>query len=80
MITFIEDEHIIISMPIESFYEQLDVIFDDLYNEYGLIDELIQYKHVLISAYEKEHSYRNAYNTQKEKNWYIDENGYVKSK
>jgi hypothetical protein len=67
-------------MPIESFYEQLDIIFDDLYSKHGLLDELIQYKDVLITAYEKEHSYHNVYNTQKEKNWYIDENGCIKSK
>lgn len=69
------------NMSAESFYEQLDTIFDDLYKKHGLLDELIEYKDTLINAYEKEHSYRNIYsNKDIENNIYIDENGYVKSK
>ena len=68
-------------MSAESFYEQLDIIFDDLYKKHGLLDELIEYKDALINAYEKEHSYRNI-NTKNniQKQIYIDENGYIKSK
>ena len=68
-------------MSIESFYEQLDIIFDDLYRKHGLLDELIEYKDALINAYENEHSYRNIHlKKNTEKQFYIDENGYIKSK
>ncbi len=68
-------------MSAESFYEQLDIIFDDLYKKHGLLDELIEYKEALINAYEKEYNYRNI-NVKKstQKQFYIDENGYIKSK
>jgi hypothetical protein len=66
-------------MTAESFYEQLDIIFDNLYKNYGLLDKLIKYKEILINAYEKEHSYHNIY-TKKHTQIYIDENGYIKSK
>ncbi len=66
----------------ESFYEQLDIVFEKIYNKYGLTDNLINHKQLLIQFYEKENSYRTAhiFKDTCNKHYYIDENGYVKSK
>lgn len=65
-----------------NFYEQLDIVFDKLYDKYGSTDELMGYKNDLIDIYENENSYRCAELLKyiKPKQFYIDENGYVKTK
>ncbi len=64
-----------------NFYEQLDIVFNYLYEKYGLIDELIEHKQNLIHVYENERGYRSAAigKLLKPKHFYIDENGYIKS-
>ena len=65
----------------ENFYEQLDMVFDRLYEKLGLTDELIGYKNDLLHIYENENAYRCAHILKaiKPKHWYIDEAGYIKS-
>lgn len=66
----------------KNFYEQIDMVFDSLYEKYGFIDDIIQYKQDLLEIYENENSYRSAdiLKMIKPKNFYIDENGCIKSK
>lgn len=63
-----------------NFYEELDNIFDKLYELHGLTDELINHKSTILVAYEKERGYRYAHTNQSIscKKISIDENGYVK--
>jgi hypothetical protein len=69
-------------MHTESFYEQLDVVFDKMYEKYGFTDDLIHHKQLLIALYDKENSYRTShiFKETKVQQFYIDENGYIKSK
>jgi hypothetical protein len=60
-----------------NFYEELDIVFDKLYEIYGLTDELINYKSNILVAYEKERGYRYAYTHISSKKIFVDENGYV---
>lgn len=68
-------------MTVETFYEQIDIVFDRLYEKYGLTDELIQHKQDLLEIYDKENEYRckHIMDKLKVRHFYIDENGYVKS-
>jgi hypothetical protein len=36
------------------FYQQIDIIFDNLFQKYGYTDELMEYKSTLIDVYESE--------------------------
>jgi hypothetical protein len=36
------------------FYQQIDIIFDNLFQKYGYTDELLEYKNKLIEVYESE--------------------------
>ena len=36
------------------FYQQIDIIFDNLFEKYGYTDELLEYKSKLIEVYESE--------------------------
>ena len=65
-----------------NFYQQIDALFDKLYEKFGFTDEIIEYKQILLRVYEKENHYRNAVKFKhiKPKEFYIDENGYIKSK
>lgn len=69
-------------MLAESFYEQLDIVFDKMYEKYGLTDDLIDHKQMLMQLYDKKNNYRTAhiFKDNKNFNFYIDEDGYVKSK
>ena len=63
------------------FYEQLDIVFDKLYEMYGFNDDIIQYKSNIITAYDKERGYRHEFvmKSVKQKHWYIDDQGYIRS-
>jgi hypothetical protein len=61
-----------------NFYEQLDIIFDKLYEKYGFEDNIIDYKQKLLKLYDIENEYRN--HKVNNIDLYIDENGYVKTK
>jgi hypothetical protein len=61
-----------------NFYEQLDIIFDKLYEKYGFEDNIIDYKQKLLKLYDIENEYRN--HKVINIDLYIDENGYVKTK
>lgn len=65
----------------ESFYEQMDMVFDRLYEKYGLTDELIGYKSDLLHIYDNENAYRSAHILKliKPKQWYVDETGCIRS-
>ena len=65
----------------DNFYEHIDIIFDSLYEKFGLTNELITYKSELLSYYENEKSYRHAFSYIKntEKHFRIDENGCIRS-
>jgi hypothetical protein len=56
-----------------NFYEELDIVFDELYEIHGLIDELINYKSIILLVYEKERAYTHI----SSKKIFVDENGYV---
>lgn len=64
-----------------NFYEQLDIVFDQLYEKYGLTDELMQFKSDLLYVYDNERGWRSAELLKliKPKRWYIDERGRVVS-
>lgn len=61
-----------------NFYEQLDIVFDKLYEKYGFEDNIIDYKQKLLKLYDLENEYRN--HKVNNIDVYIDENGYVKTK
>ena len=64
-----------------NFYEQLDIVFDKMYEKYGLNNELIQLKSCILSAYDEEYGYiyEHVYRSIRSRSVYIDENGYVKT-
>jgi len=64
-----------------NFYEQLDTVFDILYERYGFIDDIINLKSDLLYVYENENSWKSQALLKliKPKQWYIDENGCIKS-
>jgi hypothetical protein len=61
-----------------NFYEQLDIVFDKLYEKYGFEDNIIDYKQKLLKLYDLENEYRNHKINDMEV--YVDENGYIKTK
>lgn len=61
-----------------NFYQQLDIVFDKLYEKYGFEDNIIDYKQKLLKLYDLENEYRN--HKVNNIDVYIDENGYVKTK
>ena len=65
----------------ESFYEQMDMVFDKLYEKFGLTDELMGYKNDLLHIYDNENAYKSAHILKliKPKQWYIDETGCIRS-
>lgn len=65
----------------ENFYEQMDMVFDRLYEKYGLTDELMGYKNDLLHIYQNENAYKSAHILKliKPKQWYIDETGCIRS-
>lgn len=62
-----------------NFYEQLDIVFDKLYEKHGLTQELMHFKSDLLYVYNNEQGWRSAEILKliKPKRWYIDEKGYV---
>lgn len=65
----------------ENFYEQMDMVFDRLYEKFGLTDELMGYKNDILHIYENENAYKSAHLLKliKPKQWYIDETGCIRS-
>ena len=70
----------IIAKMIE-FYDQLDVVFDKLYEMYGFNHDIMQYKSDIIKIYEKERGYRYhcVIQSTKDIHWHIDDQGYIRS-
>lgn len=62
----------------DNFYEHIDIVFDNLYEKFGLTDELIKYKNDILVAYENKKPYHNTHLKAK-KHFHIDENGYIRS-
>lgn len=62
----------------DNFYEHIDIIFDNLYEKYGLSEELIKFKNQLLTVYE-ENKPRYNYIKPKKQHFQIDENGYIRS-
>lgn len=62
-----------------NFYQQLDIVFDDLYAKYGHTDELFQHKNDLLYVYENERGWRAAEILKmiKPKHWRIDADGKI---
>lgn len=61
----------------DNFYEHIDIIFDNLYEKYGLTDELVNYKSQLLTAYEEKKPWYGI--KAKKQHFQIDENGYIRS-
>ena len=66
----------------DNFYEHIDIIFDNLYEKFGLTDELIKYKSQLLTSYKNTRPYQHTYihKNNTEKHFYIDECGCIRSK
>ena len=64
-----------------TFYEELNNVFEKLFDKYGFEDDIIQYKQCIISAYQNENCIRNEYilNKIKPKTFLIDKNGNIKN-
>lgn len=63
------------------FYETIDSVFDNLYEKYGLSEELVECKEKILYAYENgDKCYTDALAKKLQvKNFMIDENGCVKA-
>ena len=62
-----------------TFYEEIDNVFDILYNKYGFDRELIYAKELIIKKfiYFNDNNGNNIVNILKKKNFTINENGYI---
>lgn len=62
-----------------TFYEEIDNVFDILYNKYGFDRELIDAKELIIKnfIYFNDNNGNNIVNILKKKNFTINENGYI---
>jgi len=61
----------------DNFYEHIDIIFDNLYEKFGITDELVKYKSQLLSSYENEKGC--PYKNKSQKYFQIDKDGYIRS-
>lgn len=64
---------------VNTFYEEIDNVFDILYNKYGFDRELIYAKELIIKKfiYFNDNNGNNIVNILKKKNFTINENGYI---